>query len=506
MQTDALASMVQSLVPVLLLRADIGMNPLYISLALAVVASLGGGRALATAAWAWLKKEPRQVTATTFVHKRDTDVYTSVLFWLNKNVPTNDVHDTTSVTAAFHYVLHKFCDISMGRNGSAHVQGADASMALMNVWNGERGDLTAMFEEGSHKLTFTMRADVYHDTAKDEAANKLPRVHGGILISTMSSPDVLSRFTAKAYEEYVVYKCSLIEDTDVVYTIDKPFRNIARQMNGYADNDEDGSGALSMPRRMHSTKSFENVILDDDTLRRIRTPLDEFIGESAVARYKRMGWPRKLGFLLYGPPGTGKTSLVFAICKHVKKALLIVSSTDVPALIALAPTIANKVILLDDVDCFNDIGRMNTDNDDAPTAEDNKEDDDGEKKAANKKNSHFSNLLAALDGNNTFHECILVMTSNRPLVLDPTLVRPGRIDHRVEVRATTPTAIRKMVAAAFGDDKDILDGIADARLRTDIDMATIANCIVRTHIHDPKRVVEMLTTTPEATTTATTTN
>lgn len=134
--------------------------------------------------------------------------------------------------------------------------------------------------------------------------------------------------------------------------------------------------------------------------------LDAFVQKKEFYRQKGINFKRS--YLLYGPGGTGKTSLASALAKHLDYALLVVNLASIKddlVLQRMGTAIGKKsVILLEDVDCL--LTKREVKND----------------------NLNFSTVLNFLDGLYAPSDCVFVLTTNKPEVLDDALIRKGRVD------------------------------------------------------------------------------
>lgn len=188
--------------------------------------------------------------------------------------------------------------------------------------------------------------------------------------------------------------------------------------------------------------------LEWDKLARIRRrPLDSVIFPEGVvdglladasrflagaAWHVQRGIPWRRGYLLYGPPGTGKTSLVKALAGALGLDVAVVNLASpklddsiLCRLFAEAP--ARSVLLMEDVD----------------SAFRQREHDDASGRVT------FSGLLNAIDGVMSQEGHLLFMTTNHLDRLDPALIRPGRIDVRVETGPVDEEMAKRMFLAFF---------------------------------------------------------
>ncbi|MCI6796952.1 MAG: ATP-dependent metallopeptidase FtsH/Yme1/Tma family protein, partial [Succinatimonas sp.] len=144
-------------------------------------------------------------------------------------------------------------------------------------------------------------------------------------------------------------------------------------------------------------------------------------------KYSKLGGRIPRGVLMVGPPGTGKTLLARAIAGEAKVPFFSISGSDfvemfvgvgasrVRDLFATAKKNAPCIIFIDEIDAV------------------------GRKRGAGMGGGHdereqtLNQLLVEMDGFDGFEAVIVIAATNRPDVLDPALLRPGRFDRQVVV-------------------------------------------------------------------------
>jgi cell division protease FtsH len=146
------------------------------------------------------------------------------------------------------------------------------------------------------------------------------------------------------------------------------------------------------------------------------------------ARYTRVGARIPHGVLLSGPPGTGKTLMARAVAGEAKVPFFSVSATEfvemfvgvgaarIRDLFERAKKVAPSIIFVDEIDS---IGRQRSG---AAAIGGNDE-----------REQTLNQLLVEMDGFEGNQSVIVISATNRPDILDPALLRPGRFDRRVEV-------------------------------------------------------------------------
>ena len=144
-------------------------------------------------------------------------------------------------------------------------------------------------------------------------------------------------------------------------------------------------------------------------------------------KYQRLGGHIPKGVLLLGPPGTGKTLLARAVAGEAGVAFFSISGSDfvemfvgvgaarVRDLFAQAVEHAPSIIFIDELDALGKARGMSV-----LTSHDERE-------------QTLNQLLAEMDGFNPNQGVIIMAATNRPEILDPALLRPGRFDRQVLV-------------------------------------------------------------------------
>jgi len=170
--------------------------------------------------------------------------------------------------------------------------------------------------------------------------------------------------------------------------------------------------------------TFADVAGADEAIAEIEE-IKDFLANPA--KYALLGAKIPKGVLLYGPPGTGKTLLARAVAGEAKVPFYSISGSDfvemfvgvgasrVRDLFAQAKLHAPAIVFVDEIDA---VGRQRG---------------AGMGGGHDEREQTLNQLLVEMDGFEGDSQVILIAATNRPDVLDPALLRPGRFDRQIPV-------------------------------------------------------------------------
>jgi cell division protease FtsH len=193
-------------------------------------------------------------------------------------------------------------------------------------------------------------------------------------------------------------------------------------------------------------------------------------------RYVRLGARIPHGVLLYGPPGTGKTLVARAVAGEAQAAFFSIAASEfieaivgvgasrVRDLFAKAKEAAPSIIFIDELDA---IGRARQGSAGITGANDERE-------------QTLDQILTEMDGFESAQAVVVIGATNRPEILDPALLRPGRFDRRVAVQPPDKDGRRKILevhtrSLPLADDVDLEALAATTPGMVGADLANLAN-------------------------------
>src|SRR5260370_40652439 len=174
----------------------------------------------------------------------------------------------------------------------------------------------------------------------------------------------------------------------------------------------------------HPGVTFKDVAGVDEAADELKE-IVEFL--KTPGKFRRLGGRIPKGVLLVGPPGTGKTLLARAVAGEAGGPFFSLSGSEFvewfvgvgaarrPDLFHQAPPKAPAIIFIDELDA---IGKTRN---------------SGMFGGHDEREQTLNQMLAEMDGFNSRTALIILAATNRPEILDPALMRPGRFDRQVLV-------------------------------------------------------------------------
>ncbi len=183
--------------------------------------------------------------------------------------------------------------------------------------------------------------------------------------------------------------------------------------------------------------TFADVAGADEAIEELHE-IKEFL--QTPEKFQKVGARIPKGVLLYGPPGTGKTLLARAVAGEASVPFYSISGSDfvemfvgvgasrVRDLFEVAKQNAPAIIFIDEIDA---VGRHRG---------------AGMGGGHDEREQTLNQLLVEMDGFDPKTNVIMIAATNRPDILDPALLRPGRFDRQIQVDAPDSKGRAKILA------------------------------------------------------------
>ena len=216
-----------------------------------------------------------------------------------------------------------------------------------------------------------------------------------------------------------------------------------------------GKSRAKLANKETSKITFQDVAGADEAIEELQE-IKDFLKEPK--KFQALGAKIPRGVLLYGPPGTGKTLIAKAVAGEAGVPFFSISGSDfvemfvgvgasrVRDLFNQAKQSAPAIIFVDEIDA---VGRHRG----AGIGGGNDE-----------REQTLNQLLVEMDGFEENTSIILIAATNRPDVLDPALLRPGRFDRQIGVGAPDLVG-REQILKVHSKGKPMAD---------DVDLSTVA--------------------------------
>jgi len=183
--------------------------------------------------------------------------------------------------------------------------------------------------------------------------------------------------------------------------------------------------------------------------------------------FRRLGIRAAKGFLLFGPPGTGKTLLAKAVAKEAQANFISMKSSDllskwygeseqqIARMFQRARAVSPCIIFIDEIDSLVP-ARGSGQGEPAVTGR------------------VVNTILAEMDGLEELQSVVVIGATNRPALIDPALLRPGRFDELVYV-GTPDKAGRALILGIHARDMPLAKDVDLGKVAADTERFTGAD-------------------------------
>jgi Cdc6-like AAA superfamily ATPase len=214
-----------------------------------------------------------------------------------------------------------------------------------------------------------------------------------------------------------------------------------------------------------SKRTSESVILKDGQFDRILKYLREFASHEEA--YKKLDIPFRTGIMLHGAPGSGKSSTALAIANELTMNVFVINlaslSSDDTLTECFGNIPSNSIVVLEDIDALK------------ATKERTKDET-----SVNDNGVTMQGLLNVLDGFQSPHGVITIMTTNHLDHIDEAIKRPGRVDMEEELSAMDTYQLHELCKYALGF---VPEGLPEITPEDGVMSAAVMG-VVRKHVPD----------------------
>ncbi|HET8616430.1 MAG TPA: ATP-dependent zinc metalloprotease FtsH [Actinomycetales bacterium] len=319
--------------------------------------------------------------------------------------------------------------VQVSQIGSGY-QRIDTSSALQLIKDGKAGSVTLV--DGDQRIDIDLRSGQTFTGDGVRQAKKVQAFYVAPLgptvvqeVTEAKASGQLSTYNAKVPKQSWV--ASLLFSILPIIVILGLFWFLMSQMQGGGSRVMSfGKSRAKMVSKEAPKVTFADVAGVDEAVEELQE-IKEFLAEPA--KFQAVGAKIPKGVLLYGPPGTGKTLLARAVAGEAGVPFFSISGSDfvemfvgvgasrVRDLFEQAKANAPAIIFVDEIDA---VGRHRG---------------AGMGGGHDEREQTLNQLLVEMDGFDVKTNVILIAATNRPDILDPALLRPGRFDRQVSVDA-----------------------------------------------------------------------
>jgi|SRR6185312_180107 len=194
-------------------------------------------------------------------------------------------------------------------------------------------------------------------------------------------------------------------------------------------------------------RPLDSIFLPNNSVNIIKNDVIWFLENEEL--YKKWGIPYRRRYLFHGVPGSGKTSLISALASELNLNVYILSLSNTnltdSSLRELFEGVHPKsIILIEDIDGYfmkRELENIPSDKKSSTTKPEKKE----------FSRITLSGMLNTMDGLSSTDGSLLFMTTNSILSLDEAMIRPGRVDIKLQFDYAVPEQIEKVFLKFYPD-------------------------------------------------------
>jgi hypothetical protein len=214
-----------------------------------------------------------------------------------------------------------------------------------------------------------------------------------------------------------------------------------------------------------SKRTSESVILKEGQFARILKYLREFASHEEA--YKKLDIPFRTGIMLQGAPGSGKSSTALALANELTMNVFVINLASLSSDDTLSECFgnipSNSIVVLEDIDVLSATNER-----------------EYKSEKTNETGVTMQGLLNVLDGFQSPHGVITIMTTNHLDNIDKAIVRPGRVDLEEELSAMDTFQLHGLCKYAMGF---VPEGLPEITPEDGITSASVMG-VIRKHVPD----------------------
>ncbi|MFV2022661.1 ATP-dependent zinc metalloprotease FtsH [Micromonospora sp. LOL_023] len=304
----------------------------------------------------------------------------------------------------------------------------DTSVALERLEQG--GIDKAIFQDREQTLRLDLaETETFGETQTDRIEAQFPYEVGGEIWAEVLAAKEAGRVTGPAEAEVSsdsIFITLLVNLLPIAILVILLLLFMSQMQGGGSRVLNFGKSKAKMITKDTPKTTFADVAGSEEAVEEL-TEIKDFLQNPA--KYQALGAKIPKGVLLFGPPGTGKTLLARAVAGEAGVPFYSISGSDfvemfvgvgasrVRDLFEQAKANAPAIVFVDEIDA---VGRHRG---------------AGMGGGHDEREQTLNQLLVEMDGFDTKGGVILIAATNRPDILDPALLRPGRFDRQIPVDA-----------------------------------------------------------------------